>query len=69
MQSKSRYFPEGMGNQSGELGHNIMDHHFKAGAIAETDEFKDQYYIGNRPGGFYILVFEIWVVIQIIKIL
>ena len=31
-----------------------MDHHFKAGAIAETDEFKDQYYIGNRPGGFYI---------------
>ncbi len=54
IQSKSRYFPEGMGNQSGELGHNIMDHHFKAGAIAETDEFKDQYYIGNRPGGFYI---------------
>jgi choline dehydrogenase-like flavoprotein len=54
MQSKSRYFPEGMGNRSGELGHNIMDHHFKAGAHAETEEFKDQYYIGNRPGGFYI---------------
>ena len=54
MQSKSRYFPEGMGNRSGELGHNIMDHHFKAGAHAETEAFKDQYYIGNRPGGFYI---------------
>lgn len=54
MQSKSRFFPEGMGNRSGELGHNIMDHHFKAGAYAETDEFEDQYYIGNRPGGFYI---------------
>jgi choline dehydrogenase-like flavoprotein len=54
MQSKSRYFPEGMGNQSGELGHNIMDHHFKAGAHAETEAFEGQYYIGNRPGGFYI---------------
>ena len=54
MQSKSRFFPEGMGNRSGELGHNIMDHHFKAGAYAETDEFEDQYYTGNRPGGFYI---------------
>lgn len=54
MQSKSRYFPEGMGNRSGELGHNIMDHHFKAGAYATFDGFQDQYYTGNRPGGFYI---------------
>ena len=23
-----------MGNDSGELGHNLMDHHFKAGAYA-----------------------------------
>ena len=54
MQSKSRYFPEGMGNRSGELGHNIMDHHFKAGATATFDGFQDQYYTGNRPGGFII---------------
>ena len=26
MQSKSNRFPDGMGNDSGELGHNIMDH-------------------------------------------
>lgn len=54
MQSKSRYFPEGMGNRSGELGHNIMDHHFKAGATGTFDGFQDQYYTGNRPGGFII---------------
>ena len=28
MQSKSNRFPNGLGNDSGELGHNIMDHHF-----------------------------------------
>ena len=27
MQSRSARFPNGMGNDSGELGHNIMDHH------------------------------------------
>ena len=54
MQSKSRYFPEGMGNRSGELGHNIMDHHFKAGASGTFDGFQDKYYTGNRPGGFII---------------
>ena len=54
MQSKSRFFPEGMGNRSGELGHNIMDHHFKAGATGTFDGFQDQYYTGNRPGGFII---------------
>ena len=32
MQSKSAAFPNGMGNASGELGHNLMDHHFQVGA-------------------------------------
>ena len=27
MQSTSKRFPNGLGNDSGELGHNIMDHH------------------------------------------
>ena len=31
MNSKSDRFPNGLGNDSGELGHNLMDHHFKAG--------------------------------------
>ncbi len=54
MQSKSDRFPNGMGNDSGELGHNIMDHHFKAGAYGTYDGFNDQYYKGRRPNGIYI---------------
>ncbi len=54
MQSKSARFPNGMGNDSGELGHNIMDHHLGVGASATTDSFRDKYYIGRRPNGFYI---------------
>ncbi|MBL4662856.1 MAG: GMC family oxidoreductase [Flavobacteriaceae bacterium] len=54
LQSKSERFPNGMGNDCGELGHNIMDHHFKAGAWATVDDFEDQYYKGRRPNGIYI---------------
>ena len=54
MQSKSEHFPQGMGNASGELGHNIMDHHFQVGAYGEFDGFKDKYYTGRRPNGIYI---------------
>ncbi len=54
MQSKSDRFPEGMGNDSGELGHNIMDHHFRVGAGGTFDGFEDKYYTGRRPNGIYI---------------
>lgn len=54
LQSKSDRFPNGMGNDSGELGCNIMDHHFKAGAWANVDDFEDKYYKGRRPNGLYI---------------
>ncbi|MEL0225081.1 MAG: GMC family oxidoreductase, partial [Flavobacteriaceae bacterium] len=54
LQSKSEYFPNGMGNASGELGHNIMDHHFQVGAYGEFDGFNDKYYTGRRPNGIYI---------------
>ena len=54
MQSKSDRFPNGMGNDSGELGHNLMDHHFKVGASGSTDEFRDKYLKGRRPNGIYI---------------
>lgn len=54
MHSKSDRFPNGMGNDSGELGHNIMDHHFKAGAWATVNDFEDKYYKGRRPNGIYI---------------
>lgn len=54
MQSKSERFPNGLGNDSGELGHNIMDHHIGAGANAVIDGFEDRYYKGRRPNGIYI---------------
>jgi len=54
MQSKSDAFPDGMGNASGELGHNIMDHQLGAGASAKIDGFEDKYYSGRRPNGFYV---------------
>jgi len=54
MQSKSDRFPNGMGNRSGELGHNIMDHQLGSGARGRYDQFKDKYYSGRRPNGFYI---------------
>ncbi|MBJ6366647.1 GMC oxidoreductase [Snuella sedimenti] len=54
MQSKSERFPNGLGNDSGELGHNIMDHHLGAGASGRFDGFEDKYYKGRRPNGIYI---------------
>ncbi|MDN5215320.1 GMC family oxidoreductase [Fulvivirgaceae bacterium BMA12] len=54
LNSKSDRFPNGLGNDSGELGHNLMDHHFRIGARGEYDGFADKYYSGRRPTGFYI---------------
>ncbi len=54
LNSKSDRFPNGLGNDSGELGHNIMDHHLGVGAQGEFEGFDDKYYKGRRPGGVYI---------------
>jgi len=54
MQSKSDRFPNGLGNDSGELGHNVMDHHFQVGASGNFDGFEDKYYKGRKPNGVYI---------------
>jgi choline dehydrogenase-like flavoprotein len=54
MNSVSDRFPNGFGNDSGELGHNIMDHHLSVGAGAEVKGFEDQYYFGRRANGIYI---------------
>jgi choline dehydrogenase-like flavoprotein len=48
LNSKSRRFPNGLGNDSGELGHNLMDHHFTS-ARGRSDELAEQYYRGRRP--------------------
>lgn len=54
LQSKSDRFPDGMGNDSGELGHNVMDHHFQAGASANHEGFEGFYYKGRKPNGIYL---------------
>jgi choline dehydrogenase-like flavoprotein len=54
LNSTSERFPDGMGNESGELGCNVMDHHFRLGASGRSDDFKDKFYKGRRPTGIYI---------------
>ena len=54
LNSLSDRFPNGFGNDSGELGCNVMDHHLEAGANALVPGFEDRYYSGRRPNGFYI---------------
>ncbi|MGW1454356.1 GMC oxidoreductase [Salegentibacter agarivorans] len=54
MQSKSERFPAGLGNDSGELGHNLMDHHFKVGASGVSDNHQEDYYKGRKPAGFFV---------------
>ena len=58
LRSKSERFPDGLGNDSGELGHNLMDHHFRLGATGKSDEFRDKTYIGGRPNGIYVPRFQ-----------
>lgn len=58
LNSTSERFPNGFGNESGELGHNVMDHHFRLGANGKSDDFKDKYFSGRRPTGIYIPRFQ-----------
>ena len=54
MRSATDIWPGGLGSSSGELGHNLMDHHFRLGARGDIDGMEDQYYVGRKPNGFYI---------------
>ena len=54
LNSTSKRFPNGMGNDSEELGHNLMDHTYRVGALGKVEGFDDKYYSGRRPNGIYI---------------
>jgi choline dehydrogenase-like flavoprotein len=54
MNSRSDRFPNGLGNDSGELGHNLMDHNYNAFISGEFEGFQDKYYSGRRPTGTYL---------------
>ncbi|HSK12937.1 MAG TPA: GMC family oxidoreductase [Phnomibacter sp.] len=54
MNSATDIWPGGLGSSSGELGHNVMDHHYNLGASGTIDGFEDKYYYGRRANGIYI---------------
>ena len=60
MNSATDVWDGGLGSSSGELGHNVMDHHFRVGASAPVEGFEDKYTYGRRPSGFYVPRFRNW---------
>ncbi len=54
LNSKTKAHPDGLGNNSGQLGRNLMDHFTTAGAEGELDILKDRYYSGRTPGSIYL---------------
>jgi choline dehydrogenase-like flavoprotein len=54
MNSATDIWPDGLGSSSGELGHNLMDHHLGVGASGDIEGYEDKYYYGKRANGFYI---------------
>jgi len=52
--SATDIWPGGLGSSSGELGHNLMDHHFRCGASGRAEGYEDKYYFGRRANGIYI---------------
>jgi choline dehydrogenase-like flavoprotein len=54
LNSKTVRFPSGLANSSGELGRNVMDHPFGAGAYGTFPGMEDHKSFGNRPNGIYV---------------
>jgi choline dehydrogenase-like flavoprotein len=58
LNSQSTRFPRGLANSSGELGRNLMDHPFGAGADGTIPGMEDHKTFGNRPNGIYVARFR-----------
>lgn len=54
LNSRPSRFPTGLGNSSGQLGLNLMDHAFGAGANGTIPGLESHGYFGARPNGIYI---------------
>ncbi len=54
MNSATDVWPDGLGSSSGELGHNVMDHHLGVGVGGWLEGYEDKYYYGRRPNGIYV---------------
>lgn len=57
MNSATNVWKEGLGSSSGELGHNIMDHHYNLGASGSVEGYEEVTTFGRRANGFYIARF------------
>lgn len=58
LNSKSNRFPNGLGNDSGVLGHYIAFHNYRGNAAADFEEFEDSYYSGRRPTSAFMPSFR-----------
>ncbi len=54
LNSATAEFPTGLGNSSGELGHNLMDHIMDGGATGDLPWAKDRREVGRRPDAIYV---------------
>ncbi len=58
LNSTSNRFPNGLGNDSDQVGRNLMDHHKGISINADVEGFEDSYYSGRRPTNIYIPRFK-----------
>ncbi len=58
LNSATERFSTGLGNSSGQLGRNVMDHTFGAGAGGTIPGMEDRTSFGRRPNGIYIARFR-----------
>ena len=49
LNSTSRRFPNGLGNDSGVLGRYVAFHNYRGNIVADYEGFDDGYYYGRRP--------------------
>jgi len=58
LNSVSDRFPNGLGNDSDQVGRNLMDNHKGLNARARVEGFEDAYFYGRRPAVIYIPRFQ-----------
>lgn len=58
--SKSHFYPNGIGNSSGHVGHNLCEHVMGGGLVGQAKNLigKSSTNDDGRPGGFYIARFR-----------
>lgn len=58
LNSRSKRFPNGLGNDYGNMGHYISFHNYRGNAVGNMDGFEDSYYKGRRPTSAFMPSFR-----------